>query len=61
MSAARSVTATFGVAGTYDLTVTKAGAGTGTVTSSPTGINCGTDCSESYSSRRRRHPHRDGR
>lgn len=30
------------------LTVTKDGAGTGTVTSSPTGINCGSDCSESY-------------
>ncbi len=27
-----------------------AGAGTGTVTSNPAGINCGTDCSESYNS-----------
>ncbi len=34
----------------YTLTVTKAGAGTGTVTSSPAGINCGADCSESYAS-----------
>ncbi len=32
----------------YTLTVTKAGSGTGTVTSSPAGINCGGDCSESY-------------
>jgi len=32
----------------YTLTVTKAGTGTGTVTSSPTGINCGSDCSETY-------------
>lgn len=30
------------------LTITRAGDGSGTVTSSPTGINCGTDCSESY-------------
>jgi Tol biopolymer transport system component len=40
-----SVTATFDTA---RLTVSKAGDGGGTVTSSPTGINCGTDCSESY-------------
>jgi len=33
---------------TYTLTVTKAGTGTGTVTSSPAGINCGADCSQSY-------------
>jgi len=30
------------------LTVSKAGSGSGTVTSSPAGINCGTDCSQSY-------------
>jgi hypothetical protein len=30
--------------------VVRAGGGTGTVTSSPSGINCGTDCSESYAS-----------
>src|SRR5215217_1128508 len=47
MSQARSVTATFVVI-THQLSVTKDGAGTGTVTSDPTGINCGTDCSESY-------------
>ena len=33
---------------TYILTVTKSGTGSGTVTSSPAGINCGTDCSETY-------------
>ena len=33
---------------TYSLNVKKTG--TGTVTSSPTGINCGTDCIESYNS-----------
>jgi alpha-tubulin suppressor-like RCC1 family protein len=32
------------------LTVIRAGAGSGTVTSSPAGINCGTDCSETYDS-----------
>lgn len=34
----------------YTLSVAKAGTGTGTVTSSPSGINCGSDCSESYAS-----------
>ena len=33
----------------YTLTVTKEGTGNGTVTSSPAGINCGDDCSETYS------------
>ena len=35
---------------TFALTVGKAGTGSGTVTSSPAGINCGSDCSESYAS-----------
>jgi endoglucanase len=35
---------------TFPLTVTKAGTGTGTVTSVPAGISCGSDCSESYAS-----------
>ena len=35
---------------TYNLIVTKAGTGSGTVTSNPAGINCGTDCTESYAS-----------
>jgi aryl-phospho-beta-D-glucosidase BglC (GH1 family) len=34
----------------YSLSVTKAGAGSGTVTSSPSGINCGSTCSASYAS-----------
>src|SRR2546425_1791117 len=32
----------------FPLTVTKTGTGAGTVTSSPPGISCGADCSESY-------------
>jgi hypothetical protein len=35
---------------TYAVTVTKSGAGSGTVASSPAGITCGTDCSENYAS-----------
>jgi aryl-phospho-beta-D-glucosidase BglC (GH1 family) len=34
----------------FTLTVTKAGTGSGTVTSSPSGINCGSTCSGNYSS-----------
>ncbi len=33
----------------YTLTVTRAGNGTGTIISIPAGINCGYDCTESYS------------
>ena len=47
MSQARNVTATF-TAQTYTLSVTASG--TGTVTSSPSGVNCGSTCSASYSS-----------
>ncbi|MFZ1641090.1 MAG: SBBP repeat-containing protein [Candidatus Contendobacter sp.] len=43
-----NVTATFTAVESYVLTVTKAGAGGGTVTSTPNGINCGSDCSEAY-------------
>ncbi len=44
-----TVTANFVLApNMFPLTVTKAGAGTGTVTSAPAGINCGVDCGESY-------------
>jgi len=45
MSDARSVTATFNLIPGNLLTVTKAGAGSGTVTSSPAGIDCGSTCS----------------
>jgi hypothetical protein len=47
MSGARSVTATFNLA-SHQLTVTKVGAGTGTVTSSPSGIECGSTCQASF-------------
>jgi hypothetical protein len=46
MTADRTVSATFGTNQT--LTVTKAGAGTGTVTSDRAGISCGSACSASY-------------
>lgn len=45
MSAARAVTATFTP---LPLTVAKSGAGSGTVTSVPAGIDCGADCSEGF-------------
>jgi len=47
MSGARSVTATFAEI-THQLSVTKSGTGSGTVTSSPAGIDCGSDCDESF-------------
>ena len=47
MDAARSVTATFTV-NEHTLTVSRDGAGSGAVTSSPSGIDCGTDCTEDY-------------
>ena len=52
MSANRNCTATFNAqpVQTFGLSVTKAGTGSGTVTSSPAGINCGGDCAESYTS-----------
>jgi hypothetical protein len=46
MDMAKSVTATFLAPAT--LTVSKAGTGTGTVTSNPAGINCGGTCSALY-------------
>ncbi len=46
-----TITATLTAPGeTLTLTVTKSGTGSGTVTSNPSGINCGTDCNENYSS-----------
>ena len=47
MSQVRSVTATFTLQ-IHSLDVVKAGNGSGTVTSSPIGINCGADCTEPY-------------
>jgi len=35
----------------YRLTINKSGTGTGLVTSTPTGISCGSDCTESYNQR----------
>ncbi len=49
MDAAKEVTATF-TPPRYTLTVSKAGTGSGTVTSDPAGISCGSDCSEPYTS-----------
>jgi hypothetical protein len=44
------VTVTYdgGVAASHTLTVTKSGAGSGTVTSSPAGIDCGATCTHAY-------------
>jgi hypothetical protein len=49
MSQARSVTATF-AASSYGLDVSKLGAGTGLVSSSPAGISCGANCQSSFTS-----------
>jgi hypothetical protein len=43
-----SASTTLTVLGEANLTVFRTGAGTGTVTSNPSGINCGSDCSEAY-------------
>jgi hypothetical protein len=43
-----SLAGAFTYAGPPVLTVTRAGNGSGTVTSSPAGIDCGPDCSEAY-------------
>jgi len=49
MNAEITVTATFNVIGsTHGLSVGRSGSGSGTVTSSPAGINCGSDCTEPY-------------
>jgi hypothetical protein len=47
MTSAKNVTATFTLK-TYALTVTTDGSGSGTITSSPAGIDCGGDCDETY-------------
>ncbi len=48
MDAAKSCTANFTLIIQHPLTVTKEGTGTGTITSSPGGIDCGADCAENY-------------
>jgi hypothetical protein len=47
LTTSTTVSATF-VRQSFALTVGKTGAGSGTVTSTPAGINCGTTCSASY-------------
>ncbi|MDI6793281.1 MAG: putative Ig domain-containing protein, partial [bacterium] len=47
VTAGHTISATFAI-NTYPLTVARAGTGFGTVTSLPEGINCGSDCSETY-------------
>ena len=48
MNAAQSVTATFNVIPSFMLSVVPAGTGAGTVTSTPSGINCGSTCNASF-------------
>jgi subtilisin family serine protease len=48
MSLARSVTASFRPTPSYALSVARTGTGSGTVASSPAGIQCGTACSATY-------------
>ena len=50
MNANISCTAVFNLITAYTLTVTPAGTGTGTVSSNPTGINCGSTCSTTLNS-----------
>ena len=46
-----TLTASYTLANTsYSLTLNRVGTGSGTVSSTPIGINCGSDCSESYAS-----------
>ncbi len=47
MDQARAVNATFEL-NRYALSVTRAGSGSGSVASSPAGIDCGADCTEAY-------------
>src|SRR3989304_3646197 len=47
VTANHTISATYAISA-YNLTVTKAGTGSGTVTSSPAGINCGASCSAAY-------------
>jgi len=47
VTANHTISATYAISA-YNLTVTRAGTGSGTVTSSPAGINCGASCSATY-------------
>jgi hypothetical protein len=50
MNAEITVTAAFNLIGsTHELSVGKSGSGSGTVTSNPAGISCGSDCAQAYS------------
>jgi hypothetical protein len=48
VSAAKNVTATFSPTAVRALIVTRSGSGSGTVSSSPAGIDCGGECSHEY-------------
>lgn len=48
MSQSRSVTANFAIDDVSTLSITKGGAGAGTVTSNPAGINCGAGCQADF-------------
>src|SRR5262249_57252418 len=48
MTAAKNVTATFDLVNQFQLKVNKPGSGSGTVTSSPSGINCGPTCQANF-------------
>ncbi|MEO8154831.1 MAG: InlB B-repeat-containing protein, partial [Rhizobacter sp.] len=50
MSTAKSVGAVFTALPTYGLTVQTSGAGSGTITSSPSGISCGATCTATFNS-----------
>ena len=50
MNVDQTVTASFATPNAFTLTVSKAGVGLGTVTSSPTGIDCGATCSFTFPS-----------
>src|SRR5437867_6117950 len=51
MTANKACIATFNLAlSSPQLVITKAGSGSGTVTSTPAGINCGADCAVAYTS-----------
>lgn len=48
LNADTSISANFKIKPKYTVTVAPTGTGSGTVTSSPDGINCGSDCTESF-------------